>query len=343
MNEKHEISFDKQVYYRLITLWVLCEGFLGGIIHGLKIPVSGLIVGSSAVICICLIAYYVRVRGAIFKATIIVCIFKMMLSPHSPPTAYIAVLFQGCIGQLLFFDLRFFKISCYIVGLLSLVESAIQRILVLLILYGTDFWNAVNQFISRLTNQQTITNYSLAIATGYILLHAVVGLFVGWFATYLVAKARHWRKSETILIKDSVPLEQLKKDEKSSSKKKIFKNSLVIIWFVLILILIQSLFNIGTPILPAHTAVQILFRSLLIVLTWYLIISPIAMRIMKRWLEDEKKKASGDIQQILLLLPSTKYLVYKSWQIAEGKASYVKLKNTLKIIVANTLYNHNAR
>ena len=37
---------DKQVYYRLIALWIFCEAVLGGIIHGLKLPVSGLIVGS---------------------------------------------------------------------------------------------------------------------------------------------------------------------------------------------------------------------------------------------------------------------------------------------------------
>jgi hypothetical protein len=95
MNEAKEISFEKQVYYRLIALWVLCEAFLGGIIHGLKLPISGLVVGSGAIICICLIAYNVQVKGAIIKATIIVAIFKMMLSPHSPPTAYVAVFVPG--------------------------------------------------------------------------------------------------------------------------------------------------------------------------------------------------------------------------------------------------------
>ncbi len=51
-----------------------------------------------------LIAYYVPLKGAILKATIIVAIFKMMLSPHTPPSAYIAVFFQGLLGQVLFFD-----------------------------------------------------------------------------------------------------------------------------------------------------------------------------------------------------------------------------------------------
>jgi hypothetical protein len=56
MNQQETTGIDKLIYYRLIALWVLCEAMLGGIIHGFKIPVSGLIVGSFAVVCNCLIA-----------------------------------------------------------------------------------------------------------------------------------------------------------------------------------------------------------------------------------------------------------------------------------------------
>src|SRR5436190_3357420 len=99
---------DRQTYYRLIALWVVCEAMLGGIIHGLKLPVSGLIVGSAAVICISMISYYNPKRGSILKATIIVAIFKMMLSPQSPFPAYIAVFFQGLIAELIFMNRKSF-------------------------------------------------------------------------------------------------------------------------------------------------------------------------------------------------------------------------------------------
>jgi ABC-type thiamin/hydroxymethylpyrimidine transport system permease subunit len=95
MKTEETFSPERPVYYRLIALWVMVEAVLGGMIHGLKLPVSGLIVGSCAVLCICLIAYYVPARGAILKATVVVAIFKMMLSPQSPPAAYLAVFFQG--------------------------------------------------------------------------------------------------------------------------------------------------------------------------------------------------------------------------------------------------------
>src|SRR4030095_12568096 len=111
-----------------IALWVLCEAMLGGIIHGFKIPISGLVVGSCAVICICLIAYYVPVKGSIIKATIIVAIFKMMLSPQAPLPAYIAVFFQGLMGELLFWKKRYYRLCCLLLGVIALLESGLQRI-----------------------------------------------------------------------------------------------------------------------------------------------------------------------------------------------------------------------
>src|SRR5688572_3435954 len=149
------------IYYRLIALWVLCEAMLGGIIHGFRIPVSGLVVGSAAVICICLIAWYAPSKGAILKATVIVAVFKMMLSPHSPPPAYIAVFFQGLLGEMIFSKRRFYKAGCMILAILALIESGLQRIIVLTIVYGNDFWKAVNDFINGLTRQKIPANYSL--------------------------------------------------------------------------------------------------------------------------------------------------------------------------------------
>src|SRR4030095_14723436 len=115
---KHPITAPQSlIFYRLIALWALSEAMLGGIIHGLKIPVSGLVVGSCAVICICLIAYYIPSKGSIIKATVIVAIFKMMLSPQAPPPAYIAVFFQGLMGELLFWNRKYFRLFCVILAL----------------------------------------------------------------------------------------------------------------------------------------------------------------------------------------------------------------------------------
>src|ERR1700741_38442 len=135
------------IYYRLIALWALCEAMLGAIIFTFRIPVSGLVIGSCAVVCISLIAWYVPAKGAIIKATLIVAIFKMMLSPQAPPPAYIAVFFQGLMGELLFWNRKYFRLFCVILALLAMVESAFQRVVSITIIYGNDFWTAVNGFL----------------------------------------------------------------------------------------------------------------------------------------------------------------------------------------------------
>jgi MFS family permease len=222
-----------------------------------------------------------------------------------------------------------------------MIESAVQRILVLIILYGTSFWNAVDQFLSKLTNQQGITNYTMMIAAGYILLHAVVGLLVGWFSANMATKSVKW-PSNNYFIKETPEQNRSVNSQKSSSRKRLMKLSFFLIWVLLIIVYLQSISGIGDPILPAHVSLQILFRSLLIVLTWYFLISPIVLAMMKRWLEKQKENNHRDIHQVMLILPSVKNLVSKSWSISEGNSKLQRVKMFFKILLVNALHNKSA-
>lgn len=332
------ISFDKQIYYRLIALWVLCESILGGMMHAVKIPFTGIIVSSGAVICICLIAYYVPAKGAILKATIIVAIFKMMLSPHTPPTAYVAVFFQGMMGQLLFFNRRFFRLSCILLAVFALVESAIQRIIVLTVLYGNNFWNALNEFIRKLTNETTVNNYSLMVATGYIMLHAFIGLMVGVFAGSIVWQSKSWsilHEEYLIPYTNEKSNEQLK--PAGTKRKKKIKYFFIFIWIALIVLFAQSYFHIGAALLPPQIPLQILLRSILVVLSWYFLVSPLLSSLIKKWLSNQRIKSQSDISQVILMLPSTKYIFLKSWQISSSVKGWKRASTFCKIVLVNIL------
>ena len=139
---------------------------LGGIIHGFKIPVSGLMVGSCAVVCICLIGWYVPQERRYIKATMIVAIFKMMLSPQAPPPAYIAVFFQGLMGELLFWKKRFYS-DCpvYCWQYLAYWNRDCSGYWCLQLVYGNDLWKVINDFINGLPNkkQLPITAFSLGV------------------------------------------------------------------------------------------------------------------------------------------------------------------------------------
>lgn len=333
MNEPHNIS-GNVIYYRLIALWVLCEAMLGGIIHAAKIPVSGLIVGSCAVVCICLIAFYNPTKGTIIKATIIVAIFKMMLSPQAPPLAYLAVFFQGFLGELFFWNKNFYRLSCLLLGLIALLESALQRIIVLTIIYGNNFWKAINDFINELTKQKNFTNYSLIIAIGYVLMHIVVGLLIGWWTGLIPQKVVIWKEQE-LNVNEATEINSFLPSKRK--KRKWLKKGVVVIWICLILLYCQSYFKIGRSILPSSLILQIFIRSVIIILAWYFVIGPLISFLVKNWLQKKQLQSKAEIQQIAVLLPDMQRLIKETWQKTKEKKGMRRIILFAKNIFVNIL------
>ena len=326
---------DRGIYYRLIALWVLCEALLGSIIFTFKIPVSGLVIGSCAVVCISLLAWYVPAKGAIIKATLIVAIFKMMLSPQAPPPAYIAVFFQGLMGELIFWNRKYFRMFCLVLALLAMVESAFQRILSITILYGNDFWTAVNSFMKKLTGSEQLTDYSFFIILWYVLLHIVAGILVGLWAGFLPQRIQHMsalqKKYSVETVNTTINIPERK-------RKKTIRLILFIIWIAFLAIYIQSFFKIGTALLPSTMILRILIRSVIIVLTWYFLISPVLKQLLHKWLQRKKQQSAEQVQEVLNLLPSTQGLMIRSWQLAADQKGWRRIVLCCKIILANTFY-----
>ncbi|MBM3416076.1 MAG: hypothetical protein FJY20_06440 [Bacteroidetes bacterium] len=325
------------IYFRLIALWVLCEAMLGGIIHGFKIPVSGLVVGSSAVICICLIGWYVPARGAIIKATLIVAVFKMMLSPQTPPTAYIAVFFQGILGEFLLRNKKYYRAACVTLAVLALLESALQRVLVLTLIYGKDFWEVVNSSIYRLGGSAD-TDYSYFIILWYVLIHLIVGAVVGLWAGFLPQRIQLLnglqKKYHIKPAADTSPL-----TAKTKRKRPLFRLFFFIIWIVLLALWLQSVLHIGNPFMPSHISLRILVRSAIIILTWYFLVGPLLKRALQKWLQQKKQQSAWQVQQVVDQLPFTRHLVTQSWQMSSGKKGINRIMLSCRIILANTFHS----
>lgn len=327
---------NKQVYYRLIALWVLSEAMLGGVIHGLNIPVSGLVVGSCAITCISLIAWYQPERGAVLKATVIVAVFKMMLSPQAPPPAYIAVFFQGLLGELLFRkDRKFFRASCILFAVAALLESGLQRILVLTIVYGNDIWIVINNFLRNITRSKVSTNYSLLIGIAYVMLHFVTGIIAGGWVAGLPARIEKWGAGgANVLLLDT---QQAAAISRQALKRKRRRAGLIIIWILLTGLYIQSYYKIGTPLLPSHISLKILLRSLIIVLAWVFIVAPFLKKILHNWLQRKQSQASSEVQLVLELLPLIKQLLIKSWNQTAGLHGLKRITRWLRFVLVNVL------
>lgn len=328
--------YKGELFYRITALWVICEAFAGGIMHGIKIPFSGMMVSSLAVFCIILMAWYVPSKTAILKATLIVAIFKLMLSPHSPPTAYIAVFFQGLMGQLLL-NRRYFSFSVMLLAVLSLVESAIQRILVLMVLYGNDFWKAVNEFIQKVTGSKTINNYSLILAVAYIIIHALAGIFVGYFAARLVKSSGRWKEElPGYIIKDESYINEplIARPERRRKKLKLV---FLVSWVLLLAFYLQSVLDPANAILPKGKVVQILIRSALVIIAWYLFVSPLVTTVIKKALIAKKEKNKEDMNATMILLPQIKMIFQKSWQLSAAEKSFARIRLFIKILLLNIL------
>lgn len=304
--------------------------------HAAKLPFTGLIVSSLAITCIILIAYYVPSKHSILKATVIVAIFKLMLSPYSPPTAYIAVFFQGMMGQLLFSSRRYFNFAAIILAVLALVESAIQRILVLVIVYGNNFWKAVNEFIRKLINEKNTTNYSLIIAVSYILLHAVIGVFVGIYAARLAKRSVSWKNRYPSYITGK---EQTVSPivTRTNKKRKRLKLIFTITWIGLLALYIQSYIYPTHAIIPANIIVNILLRSFMIVLSWFLIVAPLLMMLIRRLLSTQRHQYKQEVSEVMLLIPQTRYIFKQSFRLSENKKGLKRVKLFLKILLINVL------
>lgn len=325
------------LYYRIIALWVIVEGIAGGIMHGLRVPFSGMLVSGGAVICISLIGYYFPEKNAIIKAMLVVVFFKLMIAPHSPVTAYFAIFFQAAIGQFLFYFLKSYELSCLILAVVALIESSIQRVIVLVIIYGNGFLKAFNSFVHNLLKTESISNYALWLILLYFTIHAVAGVVVGFLAIRMIRLIRsspEERKQYVLPIEyfDSENLVRPKKSGRGS-----FKVLLFVIWIILLLLYFQSIFKIGNPILPSGSLMHIIIRSTLIILSWFFIVAPLIKIWLKNKMEKEKGRLSTEIERVMQLLPSTEKVVRGSWKYSEKEKGFARLKLFWKVLLINQL------
>lgn len=320
---KQVSAISSMVYYRLIAVWAVAEGLLGSIIHTFQLPVSGLIVGGFAIICIALIANFYPVRGAVLKATLLVCIFKMMLSPQSSIMAYIAVLFQGLTGELLLNRKGRGQTAVYLFTLLALLESALQRILVMTLIYGKKIWAAIDAFISGLTGSETITRYSYFLAGGYILLHLIAGILIAGFILRLIKDLNsHQEKAETNFLTLSS-----EKEEKKTGRRSWFYFS---IYLLIVLLYLQAKLQPEDPWFAPGKTLQLLIRSFLILFTWSLLVSPLLKKVLHHWLERKKKLHESELHAILALVPETEMIIRHSWKFSDTERGLKRIAVFLK-------------
>jgi hypothetical protein len=264
------MKISAKAVYKLTLLWAFAESGLGGLLHGLHVPITGFVLGAFSVVIISLIARYSpNPARDILTSTLLVMAVKFSASPHSPLPAYLALLFQGCAGALLFKVFKCNAITLTAFSILAMVESAIQKPLLATIIFGKELWLAIDEYVNKLISvfsDYTVENFSVYFLLIYTLIYALWGFAVGVWAHKLPAK----------LATFSITPESPDSNTASIVIEKRKRWFFISIFLVVLLLLALYVVEMPAPLLY-------IIRTLLIIAFIYVVITPLLKYFLKRF------------------------------------------------------------
>ena len=333
---------NNSMVQRLTALWALSEAAFGGVLHAFQMPFTGLFINAASVVFIVLIGYYGNNKNALLKTTIVVLIVKATVSPHTPINAYFAVTIQGLLGWILFRAHKYLTISAVTLGLITMLQSAIQRIIILTIIFGKNLWESIDIFGNYVISQISFAgfddshlNISYWLIGGYILIHLIAGILVGIFSAKIPGWVEERMKSNqelSLTINEQLLV-------KSKSRKKRRK------WFIkpsgIIVILLAISIIVLTYVFPqfedsqGKMAIVMIVRSMIIMFLWYTIAGPLLRKVYYRYLSKKKSKYSAEVDQSIRIMPLLKTMVVFSWTASKNYPGLSKFKHFITILIVS--------
>lgn len=299
---------------RLTALWAFTESGLGGIMHALQIPFTGLAVGGMAVIIICLMAEIAaHDKKQLLKAAIIVLIVKAMISPHTPFPAYIAVSFQALLGYAVFSLLPINFFSILLVSSIAMLESAIQKLLVLTLFFGKSFWKAMDEMIAFIAKQFgfAASNGSQWLVGAYLVIYLAGGILIAWIAYKTI---QDFFAEKRMLILDSI--NAMNEDIYTGNtlkRKNIYQKLWVMILVLVILSVILFVFSADTK--QGWLAVaKTVSWTLSAILVWFMLIGPLFTKLIQKLLQKKQSRYSDEVLKTLAFLPMLRRFTSLAWQ-----------------------------
>ena len=300
---------------RLTALWAFCESGLGGVLHALQMPFTGLVIGGLAVIIITLIAVFAEQQyRLIFKSLLLVLMIKVIISPYTPFTAYIAVGFQAVMGYVIFhlFNINF--LSILLLSTIAMLESAMQKLLILTLLFGSSFWKATNELVFFITSQINLPtlNGSQWVIGIYLLIYFLGGIAVAWMAYTVMI---------SYTLENKYPVFS---DTEYSNPGETAENKIKLkAWIMLfILISITVLLFVFAPNAKQGwmAVIKTLCWTFTVLVAWYLLISPALTKLIRLVLNKKISAYSEEIADTLATFPALKKIAVAAWR----KSSAIK-------------------
>jgi len=323
---------NKSIIDKSTALWALNESGLGGFLHVFNSPFTGLIVGGIAVLLISLIAYYAENKWqAILKALVIVLIIKMAVSPYSPFTAYISVSFQAVFGAFLFSNFSWKGATLIVLGMVTFLQSALQKLLKLTIVYGTEFWEAINIYGAWIQDKMdyiTDSSTTSVIITIYLLIYGISGLLAGRFIKSIIRVIAEKKDANFYLE----PVAFISEEKKNKSR---LKSKILWVWLITIASIVLAFTFFGGALFGWKKAIYLILRSFLILMLWYLVLGPLVLKGIRKYLHKKESLYKEDITNAMDLFPYFRQIIAYTWKETKPLKGY----NRFKYFMANSISN----
>jgi hypothetical protein len=293
-----------ETFIALTALWAFVESGLGGLMHALHLPFTGIFLGGFSVIIISLIArYHPKPYQPIIKATLIVMAVKASVNPMTPPTAYIAVGFQGLIGALLYsINNRHAAISM-LFAILAIMESAFQKLLVLTIIFGTAWYKAIDKFFESILKSLSINSdasYALAVVLIYLIIYAIWAIVLGFWIHQIPQQI----EKRLTLYQDLIP------EIPTDTKPKKGKKPLLILATIAILLIAYFIPDKK----GGMEALALLVRTAAVVALWVLLVAPLWKVYVLKKIKNRKDEATPLILERMPYLTQRTKPLYRKLQ-----------------------------
>lgn len=335
------IRKEQTIITKYTAIWAFSESVFGGVMHALKIPFTGLLLGGLAIIFLSLTNDLVENKRELLKVTFLVIMIKFLFSPNTPFTAYLAVLMQGIFAFVIFSYLKSRTISILVLSFLSEIWSALQKILITTLFLGMNFWYSIDEisrYMAKISGFNLGNDFSMSLflISLYFLLHlAGAGLFS--FITIRLPDyiEKHQNRIEQVyfnyILKNESELNFVTSIPQNKANKSWYKKPGRLL-FVLFLIFV-SILTLIDPTLKKILLLDIIsmiIRASILIYLWFNVISPFMVNQLMNVLK-KSKYINGNqmktIEDIKGFFPGFRTKINLAWEIHSNQKKLHRLKN----------------
>lgn len=313
---------------RLTALWAFTESGLGGVLHALKLPFTGLMVGGLAIILITFIAYFSNGKYKnVLQSLLIVLIIKAAVSPHTPFPAYVAVSFQSIAGFIIYSLLRINFLSILFFSLAAMLQSAVQKLLILTFFFGATFWKAANEMGNYIAKQ-----FSLSTLEGsYWLVGIYLGIYIlgGFCIAFLAFRtlrnfSLNLQPQQHFNVKISLPI-KIKK-----ANKRVYSLLIIFVFLSIILLFLSAKGQ------ASFSFINTVIWTLTAIILWYIVLNPFITKLILRLLKQKESRYINQINSTFLFLPALRQIAVYSW-LKSKRIPGIRISNFILLLINTTL------